>query len=815
MAILAYGETTIVDISDVGKLQSYLTSNQPTVVIYDPNSSASYTPDWSTNKLILTPVVFFNGDQLGLTDTGMAITWQRQSGSGTINELITGETVVNGTLEVTKNVLSEISSGLITYICSVVYTEPDTSIAVETKSQMSFSLVKNATELKDCKITGEQTFTYNGEGTLTSASSIVLTANLTNTSISQWQYKTADGNYEIYPGSSTLTQLTVNATDAVFINDVAVIKAVTADSGVFDLHQIVKIKDGAAGNNTYTCILSNESQSVPTASDGTLYETSLNGCSTIITIYEGVTNDTANWVITPTPSIGVTGEYNEETREYTVTGLTVDAGYVEFTATCSGHANIVKRFSIIKERSGSDGSDAVIYQVKPNVSIMTLNSSDVFSPTAVTFTAYKRVGNATASTLYSGRFKIYETIDGTEKLVYTSGSDVESYTHTPSSSSVTLIKAELYLSGGVTTLLDTQTLSVVSDGKDGATGDDGEDSLNVVLGNLSEVIPCDVNGNASSAKDIVIPFSCYKGITRVAGVAELGTLPNGVTLKSNIAATIYTEGVITLTVAQGAILSTATSGDITITVTSEKLTSTHKFTWTKSIQAADAVLFTIYAPNGDVIVNSGNNVVLNTNLTSGTILVTSNVTYQWAEYNDTEYTNIAGETSSSLTVTPDMVDSVGSFRCTATYNGKSYNAYWCVIDKSDPVDLTIYSSLGDKLINGQGIGAIYAIAYRNDEELDPIKSTTFSTSAPANASNGDFYYKIDSVTKTITLMKYNGSAWNEATGTDLPQATYSWYRRNSAGEVLDTVTPYAFGKVLYLDNSIIDKKITFRCKFEM
>lgn len=813
MGILAYGEVSIVDISDVGKLQSYITSNQPSIVVYDPNSSDSYNPNWATNKLVLTPVIFFNGEQLGLTETGVSITWQRQAGSGDISTLITGETVKDGTLEVTKNVLSEISSGLITYVCSISYTDPDTAIEVSTKSQMSFSLVKNASELKDCKITGEQTFTYNGEGTLTSASSIVLTAILTNTSISQWQYKKPDGTYDVYPGSSNLTTLTVNATDNVFINDVAVIKAVTIDSTVFDLHQIVKIKDGAAGNNTYTCILSNDSQSVPADSSGNLFESSLNGCSTVITVYEGATDDTSNWTITATPSVGVTGLYNETTKEYTVTGLTVDAGHVEFIATRSGYATITKRFSVIKERSGADGASAVIYQLKPNVSVIKLDSSDNFTPTAVVFSAYKREGNAVESTVYEGRFKIYETVDGNETLKYTSGSDESSVIYTPSSTFVTLIKAELYVSGGTTTLLDAQTLNIVSDGKNGEAGASGSDALNVVIGNMAEVIPCDANGNVLETKDIIIPYSCYLGTTRVAGTAVLGTLPSGMTSKIT-SATAAAEGIITLTVASGAILSTASSGDITITVTSEKLTSTHKFTWTKSLQASDAILLRVFAPNGDVIVNDSNNVVLTTELTSGTTTITSGATYQWASLADTSYDNLTGETNTSLTVTPDMVDSVGSFRCAVLYNGKTYYAYWCVTDKSDPVDLTVYSSLGDKLVNGQGIGAIYAIAYRGEEELDPIKTTTFSTTAPANPSSGDFYYQLNKTAKTAVLMKYNGSAWVEATGSDLPRATYSWYRRDALGNVLDT-SAYATGKVIYLDNTVVDKKITFRCKFEM
>lgn len=818
--ILAHGEVTIVDISDVGKLSAYLTSNQPTIVIYDPNSSTQYTPNWASNHLVLTPVLFFNENQLGLTDSGVSITWQRQAGSGSITDLVTGETASNGKLTVSNNVLSSISSGLVTYICSISYTDPNTNVEVNTKAQMSFSLVKNATELKDCSITGDQTFKYNGEGTLVSSSTITLNANLTNVSISQWQYKNSSGEFVVYPNSSASTTLTVRATDNVFVNDTAIIKLVTNDSSIFDLHQIVKLRDGAAGDDTYTCVLDNDAQLVPCDANGNLYESSLNGCESKITIYEGADDDTANWNITPTPSTGITGSYNDETYTYTVTGVTVDSGYVEFIATRSGHASIVKRFTIIKQRSGADGEDAVIYQLTPDVSVLTLNASNVFSPNSVTFSAKRRVGNATSATNYSGRFKIYESTNGSfyGSAKYTSGSNEASKTYAPSSTSVKAIKCELYASGGTTTLLDTQIVSVVSDGKNGAAGAAGSDAINVVLGNSSEVIPCTTGGAASAAKDITIPFSCYKGTKRIAGTATLGTLPSGVTTKSNTAATTSADGTIVLTVAKGATLSSADSGDITITVTAGGLTSTHKFTWTKSKQAANganAILFQIYAPQGDVIVNKENNVVLQTTLTNGTTVVSSGITYQWAQYKNTAYQNIQNATSASLTVTPSMVDSVESFRCTATYNSKSYVAYWCVTDKSDPVSVEAIPTLGDKIVNSQGVGAIYAMVYRNGEELDPIKSTQFLTTAPSNPSKGDFYYKVNKGNKTVTLMKYNGTQWSAASGSDLPQGTYEWYRRNSDGTPLDTSTPYATGKAIYLDSSVVDGKTTFRCKFTM
>lgn len=329
---------------------------------------------------------------------------------------------------VSKNVLE--ATPIITYICNISYIDPNTNgVEIKSKSQMSFSLSKSAPELSDCSINGDTVFKYNGEGALTSAKSITLTANLVNTSLKQWQYKKADGSFAVYPNSTTTTQLVVNATDDVFINDIAIIKLVTSDNDIYDIHQIVKLRDGAAGSATITCILSNDTQSVPCRTDGSLYDTSLNGCDTVISILKGADNDTSNWTITATPSTGVSGTYDSKGHKYTVTAITPDSGYVEFTCTRTGYATITKRFSINKDRSGSDGQDAVIYSVSSDVSFMQVNKNDVFVPSAITFTGKKIIGNNTA-TIYSGRFKIYESADGsTYSLKYTSTSDEQSKTY--------------------------------------------------------------------------------------------------------------------------------------------------------------------------------------------------------------------------------------------------------------------------------------------------------------------------------------------------------------------------------------------------
>lgn len=816
MAAIAYSSIDIVDLTDSQKLSAYVTSSQPTVVIYDPNATSQYNPNWSTNHLVLTPVMFIDNESLALTAPGVSITWERQVGSGIPTALTAGETVNNGVLTVKSNVLSTIQGGIITYICNVLYTNPDTDIPVKTKVQMSFSLVKNATELKDCRITGEQIFSYNGEGVLISGESIILTANLTNTSVKEWQYKSTTGNWIKYPNSSATTKLTVKASDEIFTNDVAVIKCLTTDGAIFDIHQINKLRDGAAGNNTYTAVLSNESQLVPCNQDGSIYEGALNGATTTITIYEGATNDTSNWIISTEVS-GVTGNYNDKTFTYAVTDMTGQTGSVVFTCSKEGAANIVKKFSLTKLKSGADGHDAEYYDLSVDNTVLKLDANNNFIPPSITFSSTKRIGKTISPSTYAGRYKIYESTNGTSfTLKYTSGTDETTKVYIPSANTVKLIKCELYASGGTTTMLDYQGVSVVSDGANGKPGTSGKDAVNVILGNSSEVIPCDANGNVKTGKDILIPYSCFQGLKRIAGSASVAQpLPNGVTLKTNTNASTSSDGLITLSFAKGATLSSALSGDITITVTASGLSSTHKFTWTKDIQAKDAMSFYAFAPNGDVLHNGKGSIIINTILTSGTTTINSGVTYQWYKYIGSEYQLLPGKTQSSISVTGDMVESVASFKCVATYGGKTYSAYWCVRDMVDALQLELFSSIGNQMVNGQGVGAIYALAFRAGEEIDTIKTTVFSVTPPPSAQNGDFYYKLDKSGKSVTLMKYSDNTWKPAVGIDLPTGKYSWYRRDAKGEIIDKDTPYSTGKVIYVDSSVVNGKIHFTCKCEI
>lgn len=818
--IQAFSSVSVVDLTDVGTINLYCTSNQPLSVIHDPNQN-TYSPNWASSNLQITPVISYNGNNVALNATGLSITFTRKEGSGTATALTTGESVSNGILTVAANKLSSVSSGLLTYICNVQYNDPNTGVPVSAESSLTYTLINHATELKDVDVTGETVFLYDTTGTLVGSEYITINARLTNVSMSQWQYQTSNGTYSAFPiveghnTSITGTSLKVYANEAnIWLNNkYAIIKAKTNDDNVYDTIQITKVRDGAAGSATVSAVLSNENFVVPVKSDGSVTSSGVWAAgATRIYIYEGGQDVTSSWSITCAKGTGLSGNFNTSNNTFTPSGLTQDTSSADFTCTRSGYNTIVKRYNITKQYSGADGDDAVVYTVEPNYYAMNLNENGVFTPTAITFNAYQKSGADLVKSNYEGRFIISETTDGsTYTAKYTSGSNESAKTYTPSANTVTGIKCVLYAAGGTTAQLDEQSVVITRDGVTGQNGTNGTDGLSMGLGNYSDVIPCSTSGTASAAKDITIPFYAYKGTNRVAVTATVGTLPTGVTVKTNTAGTTSASGQLILTVASGATFGNASllTGDITITLTASSKTLEQKYTWTKNKQASNgtsAVLLQIYSEDGGVLVNSEGTTTLKSLLTSGTSTVTA-TSYQWAKFTNGDYSNVSGATSANLTVTPSMVDDLAFFRLAAVYGSKTYYAYYTVDDLIDDLTAVCISTVS-QFKNSQGYGAIYTRVYRAGEEVDPIKSTTFSASAPSSPSNGDYYYKLDTNNKTCTLQKYNGSSWSAVTS-DVDTYQYNYYRLDNTGTALDTTAPFKNTRCFYIDPSIINGKMQF------
>lgn len=130
------------------------------------------------------------------------------------------------------------------------------------------------------------------------------------------------------------------------------------------------------------------------------------------------------------------------------------------------------------------------------------------------------------------------------------------------------------------------------------------------------------------------------------------------------------------------------------------------------------------------------------------------------------------------------------------------------VDKFSPYNILVFDSFGNQNIEDNTVGAIYVRIMKNGEEVDPLKSTYFSSTPPDNPSDGDFYYYLDSDNKKVQLKKYINGLW--VNQTDDPEYQYNFYRRDNSGNLIDKDSPYASGKAIYVEGNIItDNKILF------
>ena len=144
--------------------------------------------------------------------------------------------------------------------------------------------------------------------------------------------------------------------------------------------------------STVFMLLSNEYQGIATDSDGNVVGDFPN-CQTTITIMSGNDNVTAEATIQPTLRKGLIGEWDAKTFTYTVTGLTEDNCYIEFTALYKD-STVKRRFTVCKQRYGKDGESAV----SPVVSVEKKDGKTIISITDKTGTHTQEVLDGTNGT---------------------------------------------------------------------------------------------------------------------------------------------------------------------------------------------------------------------------------------------------------------------------------------------------------------------------------------------------------------------------------------------------------------------------------
>lgn len=135
------------------------------------------------------------------------------------------------------------------------------------------------------------------------------------------------------------------------------------DTGEFQLSSTQTIVDGQPlgsyleGVKAFAIRLSNDFQSIPTDYLGN-YK-AFPEVSTIVYVNFGKDDISSQCTYKVTQSKGVTGNWDNEKRMYTMTGLAEDSGYVDIEATYLGTFKVTKRFNVNKQKSGQPGIQGI------------------------------------------------------------------------------------------------------------------------------------------------------------------------------------------------------------------------------------------------------------------------------------------------------------------------------------------------------------------------------------------------------------------------------------------------------------------------
>lgn len=223
----------------------------------------------------------------------------------------------------------------------------------------------------------------------------------------------------------------------------------------------------ADGESVFILDLDNEMQGIPCNSSGTPTITGTLA-STNSTVYKGASVDTG-WTFSKQDS-GCTSSINSSNGKVDVSAISADKASVTITAK-KGTQTLSAVMSLYKVKAGNDGNSPVIYSIEASVSAISRNASDTLSPTSITAYKNKTVGTATTRTTEKTLKYKREGQDSTEITLSDTGGTI-----TNISASCTAILLKLYDTDGAT-LLDSERIPIVKDGKDGKEGNPGPQGL--------------------------------------------------------------------------------------------------------------------------------------------------------------------------------------------------------------------------------------------------------------------------------------------------------------------------------------------------
>lgn len=199
----AQGQFTIIDYNDALTLTGYIGSNLAKTQMYNPDNS-SYSPDWSSTNLVLTPSLYVIGtttDQI-TSDSVTSVKWY--IGSSTTAITTAGSYALSGTKSHILTVKANVMAGLtgIDYRCEITYLDASTGLEITHPLTISFSRVENGGGIVDLLVTtpSGNVFKNSDVATLTASAQLWRGSSVDTTNVS---YKWAIMDSTVTSTSST------------------------------------------------------------------------------------------------------------------------------------------------------------------------------------------------------------------------------------------------------------------------------------------------------------------------------------------------------------------------------------------------------------------------------------------------------------------------------------------------------------------------------------------------------------------------------------------------------------------------------------
>lgn len=310
--------------------------------------------------------------------------------------------------------------------------------------------------------------------------------------------------------------------------------------------------------------------------------------------------------------------------------------------------------------------------------------------------------------------------------------------------------------------------------QDGASGTAGQNASIAFLSNENITFAGNAAGQVAAVTKICNVVA-YRGTAKVTPtVGEITGAPAGMTVTKGAAANA--EIPISIVIAANATLGGdgVQQGVLNVPITTPVATTLH-IQWSKVNTGAtgaqgaagqNAVVFSLFAPNGTVFVNGAGSLTIQTAAYVGSAPIASGATYAWEKYVGGKWEAIAEQTGATLTVAGSTVSGTASFRGKMTYGGKVYQDVITLTDKTDNYQAVIESTGGSIFKNTVGTSTLTCRLFQNGKEVD--------TAGTAH--------------------------------------TYQWTRRDKDGNALDASGAWKTGKSITVTGADVDSKTTFVCE---